>query len=68
MARGLKRQMQELPGRQAANRAIVMTAGAGIVVFDRDARFATNESIRKLLDIHGEPQGKCRWSLYGTIH
>jgi two-component system phosphate regulon sensor histidine kinase PhoR len=32
---------------------------AGIVVFDRDARVVlANESIRKLLDIHGDPAGK----------
>jgi two-component system phosphate regulon sensor histidine kinase PhoR len=59
MARSLKRQMEELQDDKRRIEAIVAAMSAGIVVFDRAARVVlANESIRKLLDIHGEPQGK----------
>jgi two-component system phosphate regulon sensor histidine kinase PhoR len=59
MARNLKRQMEELQHDKLRIEAIVAAMSAGIVVFDRGARVVlANNSIRKLLDIHGEPQGK----------
>jgi two-component system phosphate regulon sensor histidine kinase PhoR len=59
MARSLRRQMEELQGDKGRIEAIVAAMSAGIIVFDRDARVVlANESIRRLLDIHGEPAGK----------
>ncbi len=59
MARSLRKQMEELQGDKGRIEAIVAAMSAGIIVFDRDARVVlANESIRKLLDIHGEPAGK----------
>jgi two-component system phosphate regulon sensor histidine kinase PhoR len=59
MARSLRKQMEELHGDKGRIEAIVAAMSAGIIVFDRDARVVlANESIRKLLDIHGEPAGK----------
>jgi len=59
MARNLRKQMGELQDDKGRIEAIVAAMSAGIIVFDRDARVVlANESIRKLLDIHGEPAGK----------
>jgi two-component system phosphate regulon sensor histidine kinase PhoR len=59
MARSLQKQMEELQGDKGRIEAIVAAMSAGIIVFDRDARVVlANESIRKLLDIHGEPTGR----------
>jgi len=59
MARSLRKQMEELQGDKRRIEAIVAAMSAGIAVFDRDARVVlSNDSIRKLLDIHGEPAGK----------
>lgn len=59
MARSLKRQMEELQSDKRRIEAIVAAMSAGIVVFDRDARVVlANDSIRKLLAIHGEATGK----------
>lgn len=59
MARSLKKQMEELQGDKRRIEAIVAAMSAGIVVFDRYARVVlANDSICKLLDIHGEPIGK----------
>jgi two-component system phosphate regulon sensor histidine kinase PhoR len=59
MARSLQKQMEELKGDKGRIEAIVAAMSAGIIVFDRDARVVlANESIRKLLDIHGDPAGK----------
>jgi len=59
MARSLRKQMEELQGDKARIEAIVAAMSAGIIVFDRDARVVlANDSIRGLLDIHGDPTGK----------
>jgi two-component system, OmpR family, phosphate regulon sensor histidine kinase PhoR len=59
MARSLKKQMEELQGDKRRIEAIVEAMSAGIIVFDRDARVVlANNSICKLLDIHGEPAGR----------
>jgi two-component system phosphate regulon sensor histidine kinase PhoR len=59
MARSLKRQMEELQGDKRRIEAIVAAMSAGMVVFDHDARVVlSNEAIRKLLEIHGDAQGK----------
>jgi two-component system phosphate regulon sensor histidine kinase PhoR len=59
MARSLKRQMEELQGDKRRIEAIVAAMSAGMVVFDHDARVVlSNEAIRKLLEIHGDTQGK----------
>jgi two-component system phosphate regulon sensor histidine kinase PhoR len=59
MARSLRKQMEELQGDKGRIEAIVAAMSAGIIVFDRDARVVlANESIRRLLDIHGDPAGK----------
>jgi len=59
MARSLKRQIGELHADKQRIEAIVSAMSAGIVVFDQAVRVVlSNESIRKLLDVHGETQGK----------
>jgi len=59
MARSLRKQMDELQSDKGRIEAIVAAMSAGIIVFDRDARVVlANESIRRSLDIHGEPAGK----------
>jgi two-component system, OmpR family, phosphate regulon sensor histidine kinase PhoR len=59
MARSLRKQMEELQDDKARIEAIVAAMSAGIIVFDRDARVVlANESIRRLLDIHGDPAGR----------
>src|SRR6185295_9254524 len=59
MARSLKKQMEELRGDKRRIEAIVAAMSAGVVVFDRNARVVlANDSICKLLDIHGDPAGK----------
>jgi two-component system phosphate regulon sensor histidine kinase PhoR len=59
MARSLRAQMEELQADKGRIEAIVAAMSSGIVVFDPDARVVlANESIRKLLDIHGEPVGR----------
>jgi len=59
MARSLRKQMEELQSDKARIEAIVAAMSAGIIVFDRDARVVlANESIRRLLELHGEPAGK----------
>jgi two-component system phosphate regulon sensor histidine kinase PhoR len=59
MARSLKLQMGELQGDKRRIEAIVAAMSAGMVVFDHDARVVlSNEAIRKLLEIHGDAQGK----------
>jgi two-component system phosphate regulon sensor histidine kinase PhoR len=59
MARSLKLQMGELQGDKRRIEAIVAAMSAGMVVFDHDARVVlSNEAIRKLLEIHGDTQGK----------
>jgi len=59
MARSLKRQIGELSADKQRIEAIVAAMSAGIVVFDQAARVElSNENIRKLLDVHGETQGK----------
>ncbi len=59
MARSLKKQMEELYGDKQRIEAIVAAMSAGIIVFDRDARVVlANDSICRLLDIHGGRTGK----------
>jgi two-component system phosphate regulon sensor histidine kinase PhoR len=59
MARSLRKQMEELQADKRRIEAIVAAMGAGIAVFDQGARvILANDSICRLLDIHGELTGK----------
>ncbi len=59
MARSLKGKIEELQDDKKRTETIIATMSAGVVVFDREARVVlANQSIRQLLDIHGDPTGR----------
>ncbi len=59
MARSLRGKMEELQDDKMRTEAIVAAMSAGVVVFDREVRVVlANQSIRQLLDIHGDITGR----------
>jgi two-component system, OmpR family, phosphate regulon sensor histidine kinase PhoR len=59
MAKSLRLKMSELEGDKHRTEAVIAAMSAGVIVFNQQARIVlANQSIRMLLDLHGESAGR----------